>query len=281
MGNRQIARMISADEKLVRHRLRRMAQHALLEHFHRTQDLQITEPISYDGVENFARSQYEPNNINQAIGWESQFIYDFNFAPLNRKGRMSPRQKLRKEEIERSEGKFPSDAIRRSSVEIFARLVKRTPERGLDLFTDEHFQYRRALERDLRDTRIHHTTVSAKAPRVYLHILFPVNHTDLLLRHHVKPFMRETIAFSKTHGAMIQKYVLLMVWKNYMRVQFTKRHRRNPRSNTQTPAMAVGIAAAPLSFGEFFGTTRVPTQTEAMCAEWALFYAGKHPYPRK
>src|SRR6478672_9333696 len=96
LANRQIGRLLSVDERTVRNRLLRLSRHALLEHAHRTKHLKILEPIAYDGIENFARSQYEPNNINQAIGFDSQFIYDFNFASMNRKGRMSERQKRKK-----------------------------------------------------------------------------------------------------------------------------------------------------------------------------------------
>jgi len=68
LSNRQIARAISSSECLVRDRIHKMATQALLVHSKLTRDHQIQEPISYDGLENFARSQYEPNNINQAIG---------------------------------------------------------------------------------------------------------------------------------------------------------------------------------------------------------------------
>lgn len=280
LANRQIGRLLNVDERTVRNRLKRLSQHALLEHAHRTRLLKIAEPIAYDGIENFAKSQYEPNNINQAIGFDSQFIYDFNFAPLNRKGHMSERQRKRKAEIEANEGCFPTSAIRTSSAKIFKRLFEKCdPQQGLKLLTDKHFQYREAIKIDLCNLKIEHQTISSKATRLYKHILFPVNHFDLLLRHHNKAFARETISFSKKHGTMILRYALAMVWRNYFRPQFTKRHKLNPESNRRSPAMAVGISNKLEKFHEFFGRLRLLSQV-TINEEWQTFHQGEHTFGR-
>jgi len=256
-----------------------MAKQALLFHAQKTSCLRITEPIAYDGLENFARSQYEPNYINHAIGRDSLFIYDFNFSPLNRKGRMSDRQKLKKLELERDLGKFPKDAIAHATYQIVKRLLDKTsPAQPLHLLTDEHFQYKNALCR-MKKENINHQTVSAKASRTYKNILFPVNHTDLLTRQRVKAFARETISFSKTHVAMVQKYALFSLRKNYMKAQFTKKHAQNPLSNKQTPAQAVGLTDHPLRFGEIFAEKLFRSHAK-LCKEWALFYDKQVPYPR-
>jgi transposase-like protein len=283
LSNHQIARLLGVSERVVRWRLRRIAQQSLLIHAHKTRGLNIREPISYDGVENFAKSQYEPNNIQQAIGMKSLFIYDFNFAPLNRKGRMSDRQRQRKAQIEQAWGTFDRDAIRKSTAQLLLRLVQRCPaHERLVLATDQHFQYRRAIERDLKPHirgRIDHATISSKASRVYKHILFPVNHADLLLRQHVKAFARETISFSKTHGAMVQKYAIFMVYKNYIRPKFTKVQKRDPTSNLNTPAMSAKVESAPLSFEQFFSQRMLPTQVE-LPEEWKLFFHGQVGFSR-
>ena len=282
LSNRQIARAISSSEGLVRDRIHKMATQSMLFHSKLTRDHQIQEPIAYDGLENFARSQYEPNNINQAIGSKSLFIYDFNFAPLNRKGRMSSRQKLNDEKLAQMLGRFPKSAIKFASYRLFERLAQKcSPANGtLKLLTDEHFQYRRAV-RQLARRRINidHATVSSKAPRTYKNILFPVNHADLLARQHIKAFARETISFSKTHVAMVQKFALFAVWKNYMRPQFTKRHKTNPLANVQTPAQSAGITKAPLRFGELY-TERLFAKHSQLNQDWKLFINNQTPYNR-
>jgi hypothetical protein len=147
------------------------------------------------------------------------------------------------------------------------------------LFTDEHFQYRRVVQKDLRGYKILHKTVSSKECRNYQNLIFPVNHSDVMIRHHVAAFKRETIAFSKTHERMIQKFTLFMVWKNWFRPQFVKQQKHNPKANTQTPAMALGICSKKLEFHEFFHLKRT-TQQVPLNREWNHFFHEKPTYTR-
>jgi hypothetical protein len=101
----------------------------------------------------------------------------------------------------------------------------------------------------------------------------------MLLRHHVKAFTRETIAFSKTHNAMVLKYAIFAAWKNYMRPQFTKVQKRNPLANQQSPAMALGLADKLMGVEDFFEQRKTPQQVQ-LCAEWRLFLKNEVPYLR-
>ena len=67
-SKRAIARKIKRSERLVRTRIRNFARFAETKHAKLIEDLELKEPIVYDGLENFAYSQYDPNNINQAVG---------------------------------------------------------------------------------------------------------------------------------------------------------------------------------------------------------------------
>jgi hypothetical protein len=226
-----------------------------------------------DGIENFAKNQYEPNHIQAALGKHSLFIWDFNFVPLNRKGRTSARQKRIRNLLDRTHGRFPPNAIRRSSAELIERICHRrkNPNNPLILCTDKHFQYKRALDKDLKNLSITHVTVSSKNPRNFHNILFAANHADLLLRQHIAAFKRETIAFSKTHERMIQRFAIFMVWKNFMRPQYVKPHKRNEKANTHSPAMALGIAHKLYAFHEFFDLKRTLSQVH-LNREWQCFY---------
>lgn len=275
LSNRAIARFLYVSEHCVRLRLRRMSQQALNFHSRCTEGLKISEPICFDGLENFAGSQYDVNNLQQAIGRDSLFTYDFNFACLNRKGYMSPWQKMRLKEIETDCGRYPSNAIRTASCDIFARLAARCEP--LNLLTDEHFQYRRAIHEDLRNRSIVHVTVSSKACRNFQNILFAVNHADLMIRQQIGAFARETIAFSKTPGAMCQKYALYMVYKNYMAPQFTKKHVRRPEAHLQSPAQHLGIQERILNFTDIFQPRSTTRDTETMNEDWKYFWLGRVP----
>ena len=127
---------------------------AFLHHRERFNRLKgFDEPLCYDGLENFAKSQFDPNHINQVVGRDSLFIYDFNFAPLNRKGRMSERQKKRKAQIEQDDGAYPKRAIRLATTSILQRILSKQKDKKLVLLTDEHFQYKRSLIYDLKNKK--------------------------------------------------------------------------------------------------------------------------------
>lgn len=249
---RQSARELNKTEDFVRYRLLRMQRFALLKHVKLSGELKIKEAIVYDGLENFAFSQFDPNNINQAVGKKSLFIYDFNFAPLNRKGRMSPFQKRKKKLIENKHGRYAPDAIRSSTARIFERLIKRAGGEKLTLYSDRHFQYRRAIEWDLQTNQIEHIRVSSKIARNFRNDLFAVNNIDLQARHNLSAFKRETIAFSKHSIAMLETFSLYACYRNYMRPKFWGTHRSDPLSSKKSPAMELGVADRILSFDEFF-----------------------------
>ncbi len=276
LSNRAIGRLLYISEHCVRLRLLRMARQALCFHAELLRDFRIKEDICMDGLENFAGSQYDPNNVQQALGSRSLFIYDFNLATLNRKGRMSDWQKRRLCEIEGSVGRYNPKAIRIAARELIARLhARRDPCREFVLITDEHFQYRRAIRQDLAELKIRHDTISSKACRNFQNILFPVNHADLLIRDRVAAFTRETISFSKTHAAMCQKYALFMIKKNYMDPQFTKKHVRRPDAHTHTPAQIVGLTKTALGFGDIFFRRSMPEDLRRLNREWRALWQSR------
>lgn len=278
LSNRRIARVHAISEHCVRLRLLKMSKQALFFQSQKTRNLKITEPICFDGLENFAGSQYDVNNIQQALGRDSLFLYDFNLATMNRKGRMSEWQKNRLKEIEYDFGRYNPRSIRTATKVILKRLYFKW---GLPckfaLLSDEHFQYRRAITKDLRHLKIDHHTISAKACRNFQNILFPVNHMDLLIRKEMGAFSRETISFSKTHAAMCLKFALYVVAKNYMRPQFTKAHVRRPEAHTKSPAQHAGICSNILKFEDIFHRRPLESDGRELNRDWRYFVQEKIP----
>lgn len=256
----EIARSIGHSECMVRGRKRKMNLWGLLQHAKFSENLQVEEPIVFDGLENFSFSQYDPNNINQAMGKESFFVYDFNFCPINRKGTMRPGQKKKKEKIEKLYGRYPGDSIRTSSRKVFERLLSRAGQE-LVLYTDEHFQYRRVVDVDLKGANITHLKTSSKISRNYQNPLYPVNYLDLQIRQESAAFRRETIAFSKHSIAMLESYFLYVLYRNYMRPKFIKKSKTDPRAK-ESPAMRVGLTKKILSFDELFHCRVLPTHVK-------------------
>lgn len=263
---------------MVRGRLIKMSRWSILAHAARTQDIGIQEPIVYDGLENFSFSQYDPNNINHAVGKKSLFIYDFNFAPINRKGAMSAWQKRRKKVLENKFSAYPRSAIRSTTARIFSRLLKKNEK--LVLYTDRHFQYRRAIKWDLGEHKIEHIQVSSKIARNYKNPLFAVNNIDLMARHNLSAYKRETIAFAKHSIAMQESYALYMAYRNYMRPKFWGTHRSDPLSAKKSPAMELGIERKILKFEDFF-SYRVPKTHVRLNEDWENLYHRVDPHSRR
>ncbi len=274
---RRIARRLKVSEHLVRIRLRKMKEWKLLVHAQLTNTLPIHEPIVYDGIENFAFSQYDPNNTNHAVGKESLFIYDFNFAPLNRKGRMSPRQRRRKLRLEEQFGAYPRNAIRTSTKRLFRRLLTKTP--ALTVYSDRHFQYRRVVEEDI-NARIRHVTVSSKIARNFRNPLFAVNNIDLQLRQDSSAFKRETISFPKHSLAHMEAFILHALYRNYMRPKFWGTHRSDPGCSKRSPAMELGITNKIFSFADMF-QERVTRHHVPLNEDWRNFLLQLDPLSRR
>jgi len=240
--------------------------------------LKIAEPIVYDGLENFSYSQYDPNNVNHAVGKNSLFTYDFNLAPLNRKGRMSLRQESKKKELNRKFGSYPRDAIRTSTRRIFERLFQKSER--LVLVTDRHFQYRSVVEEDMKKKQIEHIKVSSKIHRNYRNKLFSVNNVDLQVRHNLAAYKRETIAFSKHTIAMLESFVLYTTFRNFMRPKFWGTHRSDPKCSVTSPAMELGLANKILTFEDFFKTKTAVTQV-TLNEDWMALYLRTDPHCRR
>ncbi len=245
----------------------------------RAKDLKIRESVAYDGLENFCASQYEPNNINHVVGRESYFLYDFNFSPLNRKGRMSHNQRLQDRRLAKIHGRYPRNAIQTATHSILKRMLARSAER-LIFHSDNHHAYRAAIELLPRSSKIEHVITSARRARNYRNKLFAINHLDRLARQQLPTFTRETIAFAKHSIGMIESFTLLMIWKNFMRTIFIKKNREDPRRHLDSPAMRVGIAEKVLKFHEFYKMRLMPSQV-ALNQDWTNFVARNDPTSRR
>jgi hypothetical protein len=278
VSKREIARELCCDEKMVRGRLIRMARWSLLKHANFCGNHRLKEPIVYDGLENFSFSQFDPNNVNHAVGKTTLFIYDFNFCPLNRKGTMSAPQKQKLKELEGKFGRYPTDAIRQSTRRVFKRLYAK--DNNLVLYTDRHFQYRRVLELDMPEAKVFHFRTSSKVARNFNNPLFAVNNIDLQARHNLAAFKRETIAFAKHSVAMMESFVLYAAYRNYMRPKFWGTHRSDPLCATRSPAMELGITEKILTFDEFF-SERIPRSKVDLNEDWANLFARKDPLSRR
>ncbi len=236
-GLRQLARRLEAAPSTFQTHAERSGRHALLFLARHAPATPPAEPLVVDGFESFAYSQYHPLHVNVAVGAVSQFLYAFTGAELRRKGRMTEAQKARRAALESEQGRPPPDAIERS---VAALLRPLAPEGStLRIRSDEHQAYPRAFRR-LRGVSIYHGQTSSKTARTPRNPLFPVNRLDLLARHGGANHKRETIAFSKRFGAVLERFAIFAVWLNFCKS-------RSEKQRDATPAQVLGLAPKKLS----------------------------------
>ena len=114
-----------------------------------------------------------------------------------------------------------------------------------------------------------HQQTNSKEARTTSNPLFPVNLSDMLLRHSSANHKRETIAFSKRRQSVLHRAAIWTVWRNYVKDRSENR-RLGP------PAKVLGITKRALSVGEILRERLMPFQ--AGLSGWlSEYYFGRIP----
>lgn len=258
---RQIARDLAVSPTTVLRQTERLGRHCLLFHQRLRPPHPPAEPLVVDGFETFERSQDIPVHFHTAAGADSHFFYAFTDSELRRKGRMTPRQRRRREQRERALGRPDPKSIEREMAQLLALVVP--PGGRAVVRSDEHPAYPRAW-RHLPDRRLAHETVPSRQPRTPTNPLFAANLLDLLIRHSSANHKRETIAFSKRRQSAAERLWVLLVWRNYLK-SFSERKR------DATPAQRLGITARRLTVDDVLAERLFPSRV-ALPPRLATYY---------
>ena len=258
---RQIAREFGASPQSILNLATRLGRHCLLAHLELAPRGPLHEPLALDSFVSFEYSQFFPCAFHFAAGRASHFFYGFSDSELRRSGRMTPRQKRRRAQLEARLGRPDPRSVEREVARLLGVIA---PEpQHLELHTDEHTDYPRAL-RHLLHLQVEHRTVSSRAARTPRNPLFEVNLLDLLVRHCGANHRRETIAFSRRRQAAVERLWLFLFWRNYSK-QFSERARDG------TPAMRLGLLDRPLTLEEALRDRRFATRV-VVPELWRRYY---------
>jgi len=238
MALRQVGRELGVSKSTLQRHSERLGRHCALFNELRRPECP-NEPLVLDGFRTFEHSQYWPLDVNLVVG-QSGYVYGASDAPLRRSGTMAPRQKAKRAVLEKRHGRPDPQATSKSVEEVLRRVIP--PGAKVELATDEHQAYPRAIAR-LTDREIMHSTTSSKAARIPTNPLFAVNQTDHLIRHSSANHKRETIAFSKRRQNLMYRMEIFSTWKNHVKDQSENR-RDGP------PAKALGLIDRALTVSE-------------------------------
>lgn len=227
-GILDIAREFGVTDKVILNRLQRLARQSIGMQLSLLNDHSIDEDLVIDGFESFVYSQYFPNNYTIAVGAESQFLYCTDYAQMRRKGRMTKRQKARRDVLNK---KYPIAAkeIDRSFGECFAsikHLWNHQSTKCKELRTDQKLEYQRELNEnrdwanELECGQYKHIRISSRAERNTSNPLMAVNYFDREIRKDQANHVRQTLQWSKKVSNSMDR---MMIYGNYH--NFRKQYR--------------------------------------------------------
>jgi transposase-like protein len=258
MANRQIARAVGCSPTTVAHHIARLGRHCLLLQAGELGRIRALKEIAIDGFETFEWSQYFPFHHNVAVDVASGYFLYHTDSPLRRKGRMTSRQKTRREELEQALGRADPGAVEAGILDLLEVIA--SPDSVIR--SDDHRAYPRAIAA-LHTTVIHQIT-SSKERRDEGNPLFEVNLIDLMIRHSTAAHKRETIAWPKRRQASIEKLLIFQVWRNYIK-------RRREKGAPVTSAMLVGLVNRPWRVRDLF-KERLFFEKTQLSHRWQQYY---------
>ena len=261
---RQIARALGASPQTVLLHANRLGRHCQLFHERYRPRGPLREPLALDGFQSFEYSQFHPTWYHVVAGRRSHFFYGFTDSELRRSGRMTPAQQRTRRALEQRHGRPRSRSVEEETATVLA-IVCPSPQ-AIELHTDEHRDYPRALRR-LPHLRVRHLTTPSRAARTPENPLFAINLLDLLIRHSGANHKRETIAFAKRRQMAIWRLWVMLVWRNYMK-WVSERRRQD------TPAMRLGILGRRLSVSAVL-SRRLFVSRAGLPRRWQTYYWGR------
>jgi len=264
MANRQIARDLNVAPGTIDRQLSRLARHCLLFHRQITGNASTTTEVVVDGFESFELSQYFPIHHHLAVEKGTDFFIYFTDSELRRKGRMTERQKQRRQELECRYGRPDPKAIEKDMGELLD-VVFNGRDRAI-VYSDDHPAYRRSIRH--LNCEIEHVVTSGREYRSPANNLWEVNLLDLLIRHCGANHKRETIAWSKRRQASAERLAVFLVWRNYMK------GRREKERGSPTPAMERGLYDRPLTV-DYILSARIFRDHVELPGRWADYYDRK------
>ncbi|MFH1144651.1 MAG: hypothetical protein V1774_08925, partial [Candidatus Eisenbacteria bacterium] len=203
----------------------------------------------------------------------STFLYGFTDAPLRRKGSMTPSQQKRRAELEARLGQPDPQAVELGFGELVREWRGRLPSgAGLNLDTDDHPAYRRALRSILRASPspgVRHRITSSKDRRTKSNPLFPVNLADLRIRHGQANHRGETIAFSKLLQAAVERLAIFTVWSNCVK-------KKSENHDQASAAMALGLLKHRWSWKKILSQRLFPGH-QSLSSRWQDYYWRRVP----
>src|SRR5262245_28162403 len=262
-AHRPIARSRGCSKSTITHLSARLGRHALLLQATALEQLvPWREPVVLDHFETFEFCQEFQVGLATPVGAHSWFLLGPDPARHRMGGKLTPQRKSRAARLLFPATKGGHTASFRRTLGLLAHLNPLEIDR-IVVTTDDHAAYRAALASHPQIRRFDHRVFPNPparrrgAPRSRQAVLrdaalFPCDALHQLLRHSLAHHRRETIAFGRRLAGILERAFLSTVWRNFIK------RRSERRSESPTPAVHVGIADGPWSWGRVLAQRLFP-----------------------
>ena len=246
MSIRALGREFSASCGTIVNRLDRLARQGIAVHTSLRPLATRNEPVCFDGLVSFERSQYFPADIGISITFRSRYVLGLSHATTKRSGRMTDGQKRRRDRLYNS-ASFEPHAVQRSMREQLDLLAAERvvlKSRPLILITDEKLEYDRAFKlhplylEQTEKKRCIHVRVQSTLPRTRANPLLACNYYDREVRKDQAQHRRETTCYARSAVNDVTRMYAYLVWHNYKKRYLIKW----PVHRNETHAEIAGIA---------------------------------------
>ena len=243
LGLRQSARVLSLSRTCTALKFRKIARHLghlnsnLRSPFEQIAKLQFDELETYEG-----RRNTRPLTLPMLIERDSRFIIDARCAPIRPRGKMS---EARLRAISEDEQRFGprADESREAVTKVLAAGAVLCGEvASIVLQTDEKSTYLGLAKAAFCPERLVHETTNSRLARGTWNPLFPINHTEAMVRDLMGRLRRDSWLVSKRGWCLDLHLQLFMAYRNYLRPRFN--------FDRQTPAQILGFVDRTLRPGQ-------------------------------
>lgn len=243
IGLRQTARNLKLTLRCTELKFRKIARHLRRLNLNLREQLAEDSVLQFDELETYeTRRNTRPVSVPTLIERESRYVIWAESAPIRPRGKMTSQRKASIQEEERRFGPRKDGS---------GRSVRRTLQRGADIAkdmtrvrfqSDEKSSYPRQAARAFGESRLEHSTTHSKLARMTWNPLFPINHTEAMMRDLLGRLRRESWLVSKRRRYLDLGLQLWMAYRNLVRKRFNR--------DEESPAQLLGFVRRRMSCRE-------------------------------
>ena len=240
IGLRQSARLLGLSLRATELKFRKIARHLRRLNLTVRGPLPLDVELQFDELETYeGRRNTRPLSVPVLIERGSRYVVWAESAPIRPHGRMSEERKraiLEDELLYGPRKDFSRNSVLRT-LRRGAALTRGHPE--VVLGTDEKSTYPKLARKAFEPTRLVHETTNSKLARCTWNPLFPINHTEAMLRDLTGRLRRESWLVSKKRRYLNLGLALWCAWRNLVRRRFNY--------DEESPAERLGFTERRLS----------------------------------